>query len=104
MQKQRAQILPKFSSCLVPPVDSITGFYSSRKRSAAEFTISSQKVGKRVTGFVHKWGNGTQEAQKRTQKAQVKHGTALFVLLVFSFVPFVFCSRFCWAKPVPQFG
>src|SRR5438128_12492446 len=25
---------------------------------------------------------------------------ALFVLLVFSFVPFVFCSRFCWAKPL----
>src|SRR6266704_1716035 len=26
--------------------------------------------------------------------------TALFVLLVFSFAPFVFCSRFCWAKPI----
>src|SRR6266498_821383 len=25
--------------------------------------------------------------------------TALFVLLVFSFVPFVFCSRSRWAKP-----
>src|SRR5438552_15735403 len=29
---------------------------------------------------------------------QMKQGTALFVLLVFSLVPFVFCSRFCWAK------
>ena len=24
--------------------------------------------------------------------------TALFVLLVFPYVPFVFCSRFCWVK------
>src|SRR5947209_8692230 len=46
----------------------------------------------------NKWRNGTQEAQKRTQKAQIKYGHGPFVLLMFSFVPLVFCSRFCCVR------
>src|SRR5437867_444467 len=72
MQKRRAQILPKFSSCLVPPVDSITCFYSSRKRSAAEFTISSQKVETRVTGFVQQMEERNTRGTKKNTKGTAR--------------------------------
>jgi len=44
-------------------------------------------------------GNGTQKAQKGHKKHKRIASQSRFVLLVISFVPFVFRSLFCGAKP-----